>query len=207
MNRQIELAYKIALLYEGEKEIPGSKNNPNIVDFHKATTLRATDDETPHCASAMNFMQIQACLIINPGLTTRCLANRGMDKDIPCFLEHAIRNCEELNLKSELHSLKFCDYTKNKNQLSNGLQIELPTFSALARSFEKFGVATDMPEIGDVVVFSRRSDNSGSGHVGWWSGWSGNENRSVYCYGSNQSNNFCFANYEIERVISYRTLK
>lgn len=207
MNKQIELAYKIALLYENEKEVAGAKHNPNILDFHKATTLRATDDETPHCASAMNFMQLQSCLIINPGLTTRCLANLNMSKDIPCFINHAIKNCEKLDLKNELQALKFCDYTKNANQLSNGLQIELPTFSALARSFEKFGVPTETPEIGDVVVFKRNADNSGSGHVGWFAGWSGNANRSVYCYGSNQSNNFCFANYDLERVVSYRTLK
>lgn len=203
---QIKLAFAVAQLYENEREIPGSRHNPNILDFHKATTLRATDDETPHCASAMNFMQLQACLIINPGLTTRCLANRNMTKDIPCFIEHAIKNCEKLELVNEIHALKFCDYTKNANQLSNGLQIELPTFSALARSFEKFGKLTEEPELGDVVVFKRRPDNSGSGHVGWFCGWSGNTNRSVYCYGSNQSNNFCYAEYELDRVVCYRTI-
>lgn len=204
--KQVDLAFSIALLYENEREIAGSKHNPNIVDFHKATTLRATDDETPHCASAMNFMQIQACIILNAGLTTRCLANRNMTKDIPCFMNHAVQNCLKLGFVQLAEYLKNTDFTKNANQKSNGILIELPTFSALARSFEKFGKPTDDPQVGDIVVFKRRPDNSGSGHVGWFCGWSGNTNRTVYTYGSNQSNNFCYAEYELDRVVCYRTI-
>ena len=37
----------------GEKEIPGSKDNPRIVWYHSFTTLKATDDETPWCSSFM----------------------------------------------------------------------------------------------------------------------------------------------------------
>ena len=41
-------------------EISGSEDNPNIVKYHQATTLKATDDETPWCSSFANYC-IQEC--------------------------------------------------------------------------------------------------------------------------------------------------
>lgn len=35
----------------GQREIAGEADNPRIVEYHKATTLKATDDETPWCSS------------------------------------------------------------------------------------------------------------------------------------------------------------
>lgn len=35
----------------GQREIAGDKDNPRIVEYHKATTLKASDDETPWCSS------------------------------------------------------------------------------------------------------------------------------------------------------------
>jgi uncharacterized protein (TIGR02594 family) len=35
----------------GEKEIPGSKDNPRILEYFKATSYKATDDETPWCSA------------------------------------------------------------------------------------------------------------------------------------------------------------
>ena len=35
----------------GVKEIAGEQDNPRIVEYQQATTLKATDDETPWCAS------------------------------------------------------------------------------------------------------------------------------------------------------------
>lgn len=45
----------IALAELGEKEVPGSGNNPRIVDYHQATSLKATTDITPWCASFVNW--------------------------------------------------------------------------------------------------------------------------------------------------------
>lgn len=39
----------------GVKEIPGKKNNPQIVSYHQATSLKANDDETAWCSSFVNW--------------------------------------------------------------------------------------------------------------------------------------------------------
>lgn len=41
-------------------EIAGSGTNPNIARYHQATTLKATDDETPWCSAFANFV-MQNC--------------------------------------------------------------------------------------------------------------------------------------------------
>ena len=46
---------KIALAELGTTEIPGPQDNPRIVEYHSATTLKATDDETPWCAAFVNW--------------------------------------------------------------------------------------------------------------------------------------------------------
>jgi uncharacterized protein (TIGR02594 family) len=47
---------KKAFREKGQAEIAGSRDNPRIVYYHSFTSLRATDDETPWCASFMNFI-------------------------------------------------------------------------------------------------------------------------------------------------------
>lgn len=44
----------------GQKEIEGAKHNPRIVEYHKATSLKATDDETPWCSAFANWCMQQA---------------------------------------------------------------------------------------------------------------------------------------------------
>ncbi len=39
----------------GIAEISGLKNNNRIVEYHSVTTLKATDDETPWCASFVSW--------------------------------------------------------------------------------------------------------------------------------------------------------
>ena len=39
----------------GQKEIAGARDNTRIVDYHKSTSLRAGDDETPWCSSFVNW--------------------------------------------------------------------------------------------------------------------------------------------------------
>lgn len=36
-------------------EIPGDEDNPRIVEYHSATTLKATDDETAWCSSFVSW--------------------------------------------------------------------------------------------------------------------------------------------------------
>lgn len=46
----------------GVDEIAGPTDNPRIVEYHRTTTLRATDDETFWCSSFVNWCVIQARL-------------------------------------------------------------------------------------------------------------------------------------------------
>lgn len=46
---------KIAREELGQKEISGSASNPRIIEYHRATTLRATTDEVPWCAAFVSW--------------------------------------------------------------------------------------------------------------------------------------------------------
>ena len=46
---------KIAEKELGQKEIVGAKDNPRVVEYHQVTSLKATDDETPWCASFVSW--------------------------------------------------------------------------------------------------------------------------------------------------------
>lgn len=43
-----------------QKETPGSKHNPKILEYHSTTTLRASQDEVPWCSSFVNWVMIHA---------------------------------------------------------------------------------------------------------------------------------------------------
>jgi uncharacterized protein (TIGR02594 family) len=45
----------IAKKEKGQKEIRGHQNNPRILEYHMATTLKADNDETPWCSSFVNW--------------------------------------------------------------------------------------------------------------------------------------------------------
>lgn len=74
------------------------------------------------------------------------------------------------------------------------------TGSAMARSFLLWGRATDDPEIGDVVVFSRGSDGI-SGHVGLVVSRS---RFTVSVLGGNQGDKVQIKNYPRFQVLGYR---
>jgi uncharacterized protein (TIGR02594 family) len=42
-------------LLSGVREIPGSEHNPRILEYHRATELGASDDETPWCAAFVGW--------------------------------------------------------------------------------------------------------------------------------------------------------
>ncbi|MET0352131.1 MAG: LysM peptidoglycan-binding domain-containing protein [Rhizobacter sp.] len=39
----------------GQREVAGSRHNPRIVEYHQTTSLKARSDETPWCASFVNW--------------------------------------------------------------------------------------------------------------------------------------------------------
>lgn len=55
-----EELYNTAKKEMGVEEIPGTKDNPRIEQYHSVTTLKATDDETPWCSSFVCWV-VQQC--------------------------------------------------------------------------------------------------------------------------------------------------
>jgi uncharacterized protein (TIGR02594 family) len=49
-----------ACLEIGVKEVIGEEDNPRIVEYHSATSLKATDDETPWCSAFVNWVLKEA---------------------------------------------------------------------------------------------------------------------------------------------------
>lgn len=70
-----------------------------------------------------------------------------------------------------------------------------------ARSFLDFGIETNDPVEGDIVVIWRESPRSWKGHVGFFVK---KDKSHVYIYGGNQANAVNVTAYPIERVLSYR---
>ena len=52
--------YAIADDEIGEKEVPGLQHNPQIIEYHSTTTLKATTDEVPWCSSFVNWCMVRA---------------------------------------------------------------------------------------------------------------------------------------------------
>lgn len=52
----------IALGELGTAEHPGPADNPRVIAYHAATTLKATDDEVPWCSSFVNWTMRRADL-------------------------------------------------------------------------------------------------------------------------------------------------
>lgn len=78
------------------------------------------------------------------------------------------------------------------------------TKSLAAKSWLKWGKATEQPQLGDVVVFHRGDPNSWKGHVGFYI----NENEdSVFTLGGNQSNKVVISEYAKTRLAGYRTCR
>lgn len=50
----------IAMREVGQREIKGPANNPRILEYHAATTLRARSEETAWCSSFANWCMQQA---------------------------------------------------------------------------------------------------------------------------------------------------
>lgn len=51
--------YRVAKSQMGIQELSGKQHNKKIVEYHACTSLRATDDETPWCASFVNWVMKQ----------------------------------------------------------------------------------------------------------------------------------------------------
>lgn len=77
---------------------------------------------------------------------------------------------------------------------------------ANARSWLRIGTKVDQsPEPGDIVIFWRGSPDSWKGHVGFFFGYSKDQNR-VYTLGGNQGNQVSISAYPTSTVLGFRRL-
>lgn len=67
----------------GVQEIAGAAHNPRIVEYHGVTSLRATDDETPWCASFVGWCLAQAGLAHTGSAAARSYLGWGRPLDRP----------------------------------------------------------------------------------------------------------------------------
>jgi len=73
-----------------------------------------------------------------------------------------------------------------------------------ARSWLDIGEELDSPELGDLVIFWRKSKDSVYGHVGLFINEIGDN---IYVLGGNQKNMVCIMPYNKAKVLGYRRLK
>lgn len=84
------------------------------------------------------------------------------------------------------------------------MYLDLPSsHSLLARSWEKIGVETTKPEIGDIVTFWRISKESGFGHVGIYLG---QDDNNIWVLGGNQNNMVGIDKYSKEFFTGFRNI-
>lgn len=74
-----------------------------------------------------------------------------------------------------------------------------------ARNWLKWGVETQTPKRGDLVIFWRGDKNSWLGHVAFFDRF--DDKGYVRCLGGNQHDEVCISTYLPNRVIAYRTNK
>lgn len=75
--------YEIAKGELGTTEIAGPEHNPRIVEYQQATSLGASDDETPWCASFVNWCLQQAGIAGTNSAAARSFLNWGREIKTP----------------------------------------------------------------------------------------------------------------------------
>ena len=69
----------------GQAEIPGSNDNPRILEYHKTTTLKASDDEIAWCSSYVNWCMMKAGQIGTGSAQARSWLSWGKEIKIPTY--------------------------------------------------------------------------------------------------------------------------
>jgi uncharacterized protein (TIGR02594 family) len=80
MTTAVWMHFALDELLRGVTELPGAEHEQRILEYHAATTLGATDDETGWCSSFVAWCFMQAGVV-----GTRSAAARSwMDWGVPC---------------------------------------------------------------------------------------------------------------------------
>ncbi len=67
----------------GVQEVPGATHNLRIIEYHQATSLKATDDETPWCSSFVNWCMQQVGIEGTKSAAARSWLTWGVTLDQP----------------------------------------------------------------------------------------------------------------------------
>ena len=194
MFNQIALAQKVAETQKGVKEIPGSVDNPKIVEYAQSCTLQAQEDETAWCSSFVNWCVLIAAILLNPYTAKNLMVKyRFETKDIDLFFKSAITLAPRLGF----------DAAKIQALVDTHFPVILGTRSAMARSFLNFGTRTQDPGSKAAIVVFSRGNNGYSGHVAF-KVKIGLLN--ISCLGGNQNNQVCETGYLKGRTLGYATL-
>lgn len=186
MNQQ-RLAYEIAKKEIGVTETPGILSTSRILEYDLATTLKSQSDETPWCSAFVNWCFIVAGLIIDYPGTYAALTECGYtDSEI-----------DPLRISARDYAETFA------HEVTSGVVV-MPTRSALARHFLTWGIETENPVEGDLVVLKRRGAPL-AGHVGFYVAKS-KLGVSVTILGGNQNDTVCLSNFMAFNILGYRTL-
>jgi uncharacterized protein (TIGR02594 family) len=65
-------AFEVAKKELGISEVSGSGNNPRVIEYHRATSLKSTQDSVPWCSAFANF-----CIVKAGGLGTNSAVARS----------------------------------------------------------------------------------------------------------------------------------
>lgn len=104
------------------------------------------------------------------------------------------------DLKATEDEISWCAAFVNWCLIQSG---NLGTHRANARSFLKWGIETNTPHLGDIVVFWRGDKDGWQGHVAFYVG----ENKNfIKVLGGNQSDKVCYAEYSKTQLLAYRKL-
>lgn len=189
--KQLKLAYEIAKSQIGVKEKDGNEHNPQIIEYHIASVLKATTDETPWCSSFVNWCFLMSAILLNPAEALNLLyTNRYSKVEIDLFMARAYQIAQMLGYP----------VSDIENKTQTGEPVTLGTTSALARSWLTFGVESKDLAQGDLVIISRGSDGI-SGHVGFVDhvGLT-----FVDILGGNQADSVCVKTFSRTKVLGYR---
>jgi len=75
----------VALDEVGVSEIVGAEDNPRILEYHQATSLKASNDETPWCAAYVNWVLSQVNIEGTDRANARSFTHWGLPLEEPKY--------------------------------------------------------------------------------------------------------------------------
>lgn len=168
------LHYRIAYKEIGTKEIVGSRHSLKVLEYHD-TTGNFSDDETPWCASYVNWVLIQ----------------QYWNEVKKCYV---LKGKEYKKVASDMKSLALIVGTGSAMARSFAS-------SGFVAKYEEVDIRD--AKFGDIVSMWRGNKSGSQGHVTFFSGWIGSEKTShkFKGLGGNQNNSVNISEYNIDRVL------